>query len=204
MRSRIIRQTLSVISFIVWIIGLIIWWNTIISLTYLIVGTAWFILDIYAYNKLYCKALKYLDPYIPYKKWYEQNEFLHEYEIKFYKTLYKVIHKEYWDRYHIFSQVNMQELFQKKKPQAFWLNMALDFLIVDYENDLNPVLAIELNWDNHYTDPVQGARDLKKKNIFSISKIPLVYIKNKDAENEQIVYDKILPKLEAKRMENKN
>ena len=200
MRSKLILQTISVVLITLWILWIFLWYNYIRAIVYIVVWIALYLFTIYIYNKFYNITLKYIDPYIPREKRYEQTEFLKSEEIVFYKTLYKVLHNEYWDRYHIFSQVELQQLFQKKNESAFRLNMSIDFLIVDFEKDLNPIIAIELDWDPHKNNKKVQYNDLKKEHLFSLSRIQLIHIDDEYKDNEDKIYEEIIPVIESKRI----
>lgn len=134
---------------------------------------------------------------------YEWKRFLWPNEKDFYKTLYKILHKEYWDRYIIFSQVRMKDMFERRSKLYPWVNWSVDFLIVDFEENLKPVLAIELDGDNHKTDLHQKELDIMKNKLFSISPFNLIRIDNIDKNNSDYIWNQVIPEIESKRNKNK-
>lgn len=112
-------------------------------------------------------------------------------ELIFFKNLKKII-TENFQGYEIFPKVRLADIFQTKEQWSLNKIRAkhIDYLIVDSENNYNPILAIELNGNTHNSFRMKKS-DSFKKEIFKKNDIPLFYFYNQEVSNN-IFINKIL------------
>ena len=202
MRTKIILNSMC----LAWIALMTIFWlqwkfSNTTAIIYIIIMICFLIFFYFCYNSLHRKIIE-VTPDLYTRQCYKWTRFLWPNEKDFYRTLYKILHREYWERYIIFSQVRMKDMFERRSKLYPWVNWSVDFLIVDFEDNFKPIVAIELDWDNHKKDPHQKELDIVKNKLFSISPIHLIRIDNADKNNEYYIFDEIITEIEAKRTKN--
>jgi len=104
-------------------------------------------------------------------KFYKKKALLNKNELNFFYELNKYLKKNFWEKYYVLSQVRILDFFQKAHSIKTF-KWSLDFLICDFENNMEPILAIELNWYSHLNF-FQRISDRSKKELLEKRWIPL-------------------------------
>ena len=117
-------------------------------------------------------------------------------ENHFYTSLKKVLYYNYWYKYEVYPKVRLADIFQPEKWDKWWKRLAprhVDFLIVNKEQDFQPILAIELDWNSH-KEYRQYKSDKFKDEVFKNSNppLPLIRFNNNDSDNQEIIKSKII------------
>ena len=117
-------------------------------------------------------------PFKKSKNW----KFLTDNELVFYKEMFSFLYKNYHTKYVLLTQVRMADLCYIKRSllKKYW---SVDFVICDLENDMKPVVAIELNWWEHYWFVWRKNSDTRKEKLLKKNNIPLVTIKNEELKD---------------------
>lgn len=111
-----------------------------------------------------------------------KGSFLTDNELTFYKEMFSFLFKNYHTKYQLLAQVRMADLCYIKRSllKKYW---SVDFVICDLENDMKPVVAIELNWWEHYWFDWRKEADTRKGKLLKKNNIPLVTIKNEELKD---------------------
>jgi hypothetical protein len=124
--------------------------------------------------------------------------FFSYHELELYKLLSDLLQSQYWGKYDIFPKVRLADIFEttdwKKWISKIW-SKHVDFLIVNYQNHADPVLAIELNWESH-NSYIQAKSDEFKNRLFSEKWPKLITIYNNEVQNHEKIKDIIISSLE--------
>lgn len=119
----------------------------------------------------------------PQKSYKLKSSLLTQYE----KILYETIRDKLDKNFIVLPQVNLQTIIDTNtncRNNELYRN--LDFCIFD-KITLKPILAIELNGENHKTNAYKKQRDVSVRNILLTAELPLVTIENKDLETKNSV-----------------
>lgn len=111
-------------------------------------------------------------------KTYKPKKFLTDNEYNYFCFLKNYLSTKYSDKYVVLTQVRILDLFQKPRRVKTYKG-SIDFLICDFYNEMKPVLAIELDWEDH-NRLFQRYKDKQKKEIMKKSGIPLIVFMNWD------------------------
>lgn len=127
------------------------------------------------------------------KFWYyhRKKKFLSDYELQlFYNLMINYFVNKNGGRYYVLSQVRIADLIYIPwyKLKFYW---SVDFLICDFENDMKPLLAIELNWGEHSKNLKRRIADYRKKKLFKRAWIPLVYVWNEELKDLKFLVKKL-------------
>ncbi len=116
--------------------------------------------------------------------WKKQKEkkFLSDNEFFFYKEMLSFLSKKYHTKFQLDTQVRLADFCVIKRSliKHYW---SVDFLICDLEDGMKPIVAIELNWKEHYRWFWRKESDDRKKELLKMNNIPLVTIKNEELNN---------------------
>ena len=115
-------------------------------------------------------------------------------ENHFYTSLKKVLYYNYWYKYEVYPKVRLADIFQPEKGDNWIKKLRMrhvDFLIVDKEQDFQPILAIELDWDSH-KEYIQYKSDKFKNEVFKDSNLPLIRFNNNVSDNQEIIKSNII------------
>lgn len=116
--------------------------------------------------------------------WKKQKEkkFLSDNELFFYNEMHSFLSKNYHTKFQLHTQVRLADFCVIKRSliKHYW---SVDFLICDLEDGMKPIVAIELNWKEHYKWSWRKDSDNRKKELLKMNNIPLVTIKNEELNN---------------------
>lgn len=164
--------------------------NQFLTWFYIITVIIIIILMIVKRNKRNTSNYLYLsERFFPFKR---KKYFFSYPEIIFFKNLKKTLNENFSWSYGIFPKVRLADIFDADNQGN--LNRIrskhIDYLIIDYTNNCNPVFAIELNWKSHYSFKVRESDNFKKE-LFKNTWLPLLYFYNNEIENINFIENKI-------------
>lgn len=112
----------------------------------------------------------------------KEKKILSDNELFFYKELHSFLFKNYNSKYQLETQVRLADfcVIKRNLIKHYW---SVDFLICDFENGMKPVVAIELNWKEHYRWFWRRESDKRKIELLKMNNIPLIIIKNEELDN---------------------
>jgi len=114
------------------------------------------------------KQNKYKDRFYKANKCYLPKKLLSIKELKLFKQIFNIFSERYW----IFPQTGLRPFIQTFENLNDELYRYID--IVMFDDNFNPIIAIELNGEEHSYEPYTIARDLSVEQILNECNIPLV------------------------------
>ncbi len=128
-------------------------------------------------------------------------------EKRFFRTLEKILKDKYSDKYLIFPQFRLADLFkvhvEDEDDSSYDLKIKwhVDFLIVEREN-LRPVLWIELNGKSHHWFAQKAADEFKKKlydeSLNCDEKLSMIVFRNNEMKYNDKEWEFFKKKLELR------
>lgn len=139
-------------------------------------------------EKIIAKQELYKEKFFDKKKFYKAKPLMNISEIKLFEMLQEIIPQKIG---YVFPQVGLRTIIETPKisKTSQELYKYIDFVIFD--NHFFPILTIELNGNNHCTDPFMIARDLSNEQILNECNIPQITLWTEDNINKEELKNKI-------------